>query len=180
MNAAVLSRGLGAHGATVARYIDLLVDLLLVRRLPSLHANVKKQLVKSPKINIRDSGIVHSLLGIVSHHELMGHPVVGTSWEGFVIEQLLSVAPPYTLSSFYRTAKGAEIDLVLELPGMQKTWPIEVKLGTSPKLTKRFYQAIEDVQPDRCFIVHSGTDRYVIANNVEAIGLSELCYLLAQ
>ena len=132
LNASSLASSLSISAPTVSSYIDLLCDLLLVRRLPSLHTNVKKRLVKAPRIYIRDSGITHALLGIADYNQLSGHPVFGSSWEGFVIETLLSVAPYPTKASFYRTAAGAEIDLILELPGGKK-WVIEVKSGLGPK-----------------------------------------------
>ncbi len=128
LNAAQLARGLGVDGKTVARYFDLLVDLLVVRRLPPLHANVGKRLVKSPKVYVRDSGIVHTLLGLDDRDAVLGHPVAGGSWEGFVIENLLGSAPERVKASFYRTSAGAEIDLVLEMLG-GKLWTVEIKRG---------------------------------------------------
>ena len=159
-------------------YIDLLVDLLLVRRLRPFHANVKKRLVKSPKVYVRDSGLVHALLGIESHDALAGHPVVGASWEGFVIENLLAVAPPRTMASFYRTSAGAEIDLLLEIPGARGPWAIEIKRGLSARPGKGFHHAREDVRPERAFLVHSGEERYPITEDIEAIGLREMASLL--
>src|SRR5205823_14389997 len=113
LNASRLASGLSLSAPTVTGYLDLLVDLLLVRRLRPFHANTGKRLVKSPKLYVRDSGLTHALLGIEDQNELAGHPVVGASWEGFVIENLLAVAPARTEASFYRSAGGAEIDLVL-------------------------------------------------------------------
>lgn len=178
LNAAQLGRGLAVDGKTVVRYVDLLVDLLLVRRLPPLHANVGKRLVKSPKIFIRDSGIVHSLLGLDEREALLGHPAAGGSWEGFVIENLLRVAPERSTASFYRTAAGAEVDLVLELPRAD-TWAIEVKRGGSPKLDRGFHHARADLNPTRSFVVYSGDDRYPLAEHVEAVPLAALCRDLA-
>ncbi len=177
LNAAQIARGLGVDGKTVSRYLDLLVDLLLVRRLPPLHANVGKRLVKSPKVYVRDSGIVHTLLGLDDHEAVLGHPVAGGSWEGFVIENLLSAAPEQVNASFYRTAAGAEIDLVLEMPG-GKLWAVEIKRGLTPKLDKGFHHAREDLKPERSFIVYSGEERYQKADGVEAIGLRELASML--
>lgn len=117
LNAATLARGLGVDAKTVARYLDLLVDLLLVRRLPAWHGNLGKRLVKSPKVQVRDTGQVHTLLGLTNKEQLLGHPVVGLSRESFLIETLIAAAPQNTEASFYRTAAGAEIDLVLALPG---------------------------------------------------------------
>ena len=178
LNASKLAAGLSVSAPTVGSYIDLLVDLLLVRRLRPFHANVKKRLVKSPKIYVRDSGIVHALLGVEDHDALAGHPVVGASWEGFVIENLLAVAPPRTMASFYRTLAGAEIDLLLELPGKRGTWAIEIKRGLSAGPGRGFHHAREDVKPERAFIVYSGEERYPIAKDVEAIGLREMASLI--
>ncbi len=178
LNASKLAAGLSVSAPTVGSYIDLLVDLLLVRRLRPFHANVKKRLVKSPKIYVRDSGIVHALLGVEDHDALAGHPVVGASWEGFVIENLLAVAPPRTMASFYRTLAGAEIDLLLELPGKRGPWAIEIKRGLSAGPGRGFHHAREDVKPERAFIVYSGEERYPIAKDVEAIGLREMASLI--
>lgn len=178
LNAAHLARGLAVDGKTVARYLDLLVDLLLVRRLAPWHANTGKRLVRSPKIYVRDSGITHALLGIENHESLLGHPVAGLSWESFVTETLINAAPDLTIPAFYRTAAGAEIDLVLEIPG-QGLWAIEVKRGLSPTLKKGFHNARADLQPDRCFVVYNGAERYSISEGVEAIALNDLAGLLA-
>ena len=178
LNASKLAAGLAVSAPTVTGYIDLLVDLLLVRRLRPFHANVKKRMVKSPKIYVRDSGIVHALLGIENHDALAGHPVVGPSWEGFVIENLLAVAPPRTMASFYRTLAGAEIDLLLEIPGKRGPWAIEIKRGISGGLGKGFHHAREDVRPERAFVVHSGEERYPVTKDVEAVGLREMMTLV--
>ena len=173
-NGARLAGSLAVDGKTVARYLDLMTDLLLVRRLQPFHANVKKRLVKSPKVYARDSGLLHALLGIADTEALLGHPVVGASWEGFVIENLLSVAPALSLPSFYRTSTGAEIDLLLELSGLQERWAIEIKRGPAPKPSKGFYTAIDDIKATRAFVAHPGEDRYPLSEAVEAIGLAEL------
>ena len=178
LNASRLASSLSVSAQTVTRYIDLLVDLLLVRRLQPFHANLKKRLVKSPKVYVRDSGLLHALLGLVDHNALCGHPVVGASWEGFVIENLLVAAPERTHATFYRTAAGAEIDLLLELPG-GKLWAVEVKLGSAPKCEKGFRQARQDIRPDRSFVVYSGSDRYPMAREVEAISVKELAQELS-
>ena len=179
LNAAKLAASLALSSPTVSGYIDLLVDLLLVRRLRPFHANVGKRLVRSPKIYIRDSGLVHALLGIDGHSTLAGHPVAGASWEGFVIENLLAVAPPGTAASFYRTRAGAEIDLLLELPGGKGTWAVEVKLALSPRVSRGFHHACEDVAPNRAFLVYAGEGRYPLSADVEVVGLRELASMLA-
>jgi len=173
LNASRLGASLSVTAPTVSSYIDLLTDLLLVRRLPPFHANTKKRLVKAPRIYVRDSGITHALLGIADYNQLSGHPVFGISWEGFVIENLLSVAPTRTAASFYRTSAGAEIDLVLELPGSKK-WAIEIKSGLAPRLERGFYNALEDVAPDQSFVVYAGSGRYPVTKETEAISLVEL------
>ena len=179
LNASKLAGSLAVSGPTVTTYIDLLADLLLVRRLPPLHVNVRKRLVKSPKVYVRDSGIVHALLGIASHDALIGHPVAGASWEGFVIENLLARAPVGTKASFYGTRSGAEMDLVLEFPGGRETWAIEVKLGLAPKVARGFHSACEDIAPTSAFVVYAGAERYPLAENVEVIGLRELAAMVA-
>jgi len=178
LNAAQFARALAVDGKTVARYLDLLVDLLLVRRLPPFHANVGKRLVKSPKVYVRDSGIVHALLGLDDRDAVLGHPVAGGSWEGFVLENLLSAAPERVRPWFYRTAAGAEIDLVLQMPGGD-LWAVEIKRGLAPRLDKGFHHARQDLSPTRSFVVYSGIERYPKSEAVEVIGLGELASLLA-
>lgn len=178
LNASRLAASLEMSSPTIARYIDLLVDLLLVRRLPPFHGNAGKRLVKSPKVYVRDSGIVHALLGLQTLDDLLGHPVSGASWEGFVLESLLSAAPSSVAASFYRTAAGAEMDLVLELGGRAGRWAIEIKRGLAPTLTKGFHSAREDLAPR--FVVYSGTERYPLAEGVEAIGHVAMAQELAQ
>ena len=177
-NAAALAGSLAVDGKTVARYVDLLVDLLLVRRLPPFHANVRKRLAKSPKVYVRDSGIVHTLLRLDDAEGVLGHPIAGASWEGFVIETLLRAAPERARASFYRTASGVEIDLILELPGAG-VWAIEIKRGLAPAVDKGLRVALDDVKPDRAFLVHGGDDRYPKGGGVEAIGLRALAEELA-
>lgn len=178
LNASQLAVSLMISAQTATRYIDLLVDLLLIRRLKPYYKNVGKRLVKSPKIYIRDSGILHGLLGLESYSTLAGHPISGVSWEGFVIENLLAVAPSNTIASFYRTAAGAEVDLVLEIPGRDLI-VVEIKQGLSPKLQKGFYQAYQDLKPAQCFVVYSGQDRYPISNGIDVISLKGLASILA-
>lgn len=179
INASRLAAGLEVSSQSVSRYTDLLVDLLLVRRLQPYHVNVGKRLVKSPKVYIRDSGLLHALLNIADRNALLGHPVVGASWEGFVIENLINAAPPFTVPGFYRTGGGAEIDLVLELPGGER-WAIEVKRSRVAKPARGFYEACEDLKPARRFVVHAGLERYPISEQLEAIGVRELADTLAR
>ncbi|PWB83742.1 MAG: hypothetical protein C3F11_05050 [Methylocystaceae bacterium] len=122
---------------------------------------------------------MEDLLGIEDMNAIAGRPIVGASWEGFVIENLLAVAPPRTTAGFYRTAAGAEIDLILELPGKSGLWAIEIKRGLTAAPSKGFHIARDDLEPARSFIVYSGDDRYPISEDVEAIGLREMASLLA-
>ena len=177
LNASELARSLSISAPAIARYIDLLVDLMLVRRLPPYFVNVGKRLVKAPKVYIRDSGILHSLLGLVAYDDLLSHPVVGASWEGFAIENLLAVAPFGTDAYFYRTRAGAEIDLLL-LPD-QRLWAIEVKLASAPRVGKGFALATEDVDASERFVVHSGDNAFPLGENTLAIPLAALMERLA-
>jgi predicted AAA+ superfamily ATPase len=178
LNASRFAGGLGVSATTVSRYIDLLADLLLVRRLPPHRANLSKRLVKSPKVYVRDSGLVHALLGLEDFDALAGHPVVGQSWEGFVIENLLAAAPERSDASFYRTSAGAEIDLLLTLPGGRERWAIEIKRSKSARLDRGFHHARADLKPERSFVVYAGDERYPIGQDIEAIGLHELAEIL--
>lgn len=168
INYSRLAANLEVDGKTVSHYIDILVDLLLVRRLEPWHANVKKRLVKSPRLYVRDSGIVHRLLSISDHDSLLANPVVGKSWEGFVLENILSVTPDGTQANFYRTAAGAEIDLLLRLSSTE-LWAIEIKKSSAPRLTRGFHQACEDVQASKKFVVYAGDDEFPIQHNTTVV-----------
>jgi hypothetical protein len=178
LNVAQLARNLGIDGKTAAGYLDLLVDLLLVRRLPAWHANLGKRLVRSPKVYVRDSGILHALLAIGDRGTLLGHTIVGASWEGLVVENLLAVAPRRVRGYFYRTAGGAEVDLVLELPD-GRLWVVEVKRSLTPRLERGFHAACSDLRPERRFIVYPGTNTYPMAGEVTVLPLAELARRLA-
>jgi hypothetical protein len=173
LNAAALSRGLGVDGKTVSRYLDLMADLLLVRRLPPWRKNIGKRLVKSPRVYVRDSGIVHALLGLTSKEDLLGHPVVGPSWEGFVIETLVSRLPDGSEATYYRSSGGAEIDLIVKLPG-RRPWAIEVKRSLNPRPRKGFHSGCLDVRPAAKFVVYPGEERYRITSDTEAVPLLDL------
>jgi predicted AAA+ superfamily ATPase len=175
LNAAMLARALAVDGKTVAGYLDLLVDLLLVRRLQPWHANASKRLVKSPKVYVRDSGLVHALLGIGDAESLLSHPVAGGSWEGLAIDSLLACAPDGAKGTFYRTSAGAEIDLVLKLPGQRRPWAIEVKRSLAPKLERGFHLACEDINPAQRLVVYGGTEPFPLADGIQALSLGDLC-----
>ena len=173
LNTAQLARNLGVDAKTAGGYLDLLVDLLLVRRLPPWHANLGKRLVKSPKVYVRDSGLVHALLNIADKEALLAHPVVGQSWECFVIENLLVCVAAKAQGFFYRTSGGAEIDLLLSWPD-GSLWAIEIKRSLSPKLERGFHAACADLAPIRKFVVYPGAERYRLAADIEAISLEDM------
>lgn len=166
-------------GKTVARYLDLMVDLLLVRRLAPWYSNVGKRLVKSPKVYVRDSGILHALLGLKNKEAVMGHPVVGSSWEGFVIESLLSVVRDGTKAGFYRSSGGAEIDLVLSFPG-NHLWAIDVKRSLTPKPERGFHSACAELKPAAQYLVYPGSERFLVTSGVVAIGPYDLAQEINQ
>ena len=177
LNAASLARGLAVDGKTVAGYLDLLVDLLVVRRLPAWHRNVGKRLVKSPKVYVRDTGIAHALLGIRDKEALLGHPVVGQTWESFIIETLITTAPDGTEAHYYRTSNGTEIDLLLTLPN-RELWAIEVKRSSAPKIERGFHSACADLKPHKRFFVYAGIERFPLDKTTDAIGIVELAEML--
>lgn len=172
LNASQLARNLEVSSVTVTRYLDLMVDLLLVRRLQPWAVNVGKRLVRAPKTYVRDSGLTHTLLNIPAYNDLVGHPVVGGSWEGFVIENIISVVQGRALPYYYRTSSGAEIDLILEFSGQEK-WAIEIKRSSAPSLSKGFHIACDDIQADRKFVIYSGIDRFPMGEKVMALSLAD-------
>lgn len=173
-NAAALAKGLGISGKSAARYLDILVDLLLLRRLRPWHSNVGKRLVKSPKVYIRDSGLLHSLLDIDSLDTLLGHPVVGNSWEGFVIENLIDNNSIHQYQAyFYRTQRGAEIDLLLTKGGNPEI-AIEVKRASNPKAGKGFHIACDDMGIEHRYVVYPGTEAYRLSSELWVTPLADL------
>lgn len=177
LNAAALAEGLGVSGQTAGRYLDLLVDLMLVRRLQPWHENVGKRLVKSSKVFVRDSGLVHALLGLGTMEGLLGHPVTGGSWEGFCLETLIAAAPSGTAPFFYRTSAGAELDLVLRLP-TGEIWAIEIKRTTAPKVSRGFHLAVEDIGADRRILVYAAEHQVPAASGLRAMPLAAAIRLL--
>lgn len=178
LNISTHASGLGVSSTSVSRYLDLLIDLMLVRRLQPWHSNAGKRLVKSPKVFIRDVGLLHALLGIGSLEALLGHPVVGGSWEGYCIENLISVAPRGTEASFYRSAAGAEIDLVLKLPDGQ-IWALEIKRATTPKVTRGFHTAAEELGARKRLLVFAGDKHVPGPGGVRALPLSHALQMLS-
>ncbi len=171
LNLSRLASGLAVSVPAATRYLDLLVDLLLVRKLEPWSSNIGKRLVRSPKVYIRDSGLAHALLKIRDKEALLGHPVVGGSWEGYVIENLLANIPAWVSPYFYRTATGAEIDLFIPISNKKKI-AIEIKRTLSPSLNKGFQIACEDLKATHKYFVYPGKDRFPLSKEVFAISLS--------
>ncbi len=172
LNASHLARNLDVSGVTISRYFDLAADLLLVRRLKPWTFNIGKRLIRSPKIYVRDSGITHALLNIATYNDLLGHPVSGGSWEGFVIENIMSLAPSGVQQFYYGTPGGAEMDLILEFSAKEK-WALEIKRSSSPSIGKGFHIACEDVKPHRQFVIYNGRDRFSLGEGIIAISLKK-------
>lgn len=179
VNLSKLAGGLDVSVPTVTRYIELLEDLLLVRTLRPWAGNIKKRLVKAPKVYIRDSGIAHALLHLTTRDDVLGHPVAGASWEGFALENILSVLPEGATSWFYRTAAGAEIDLVIE-QGVRQRVAIEIKRSLAPSVSKGFHVGCEDVTATRRYIVYPGTEQYPVSNGVIMMPLVDMMTELRQ
>lgn len=173
LNAAQIARNLEVSGTTIGRYLDLLVDLLLIRRLRPWTFNEGKRLVRSPKVYVRDSGITHALLNISNYNDLLGHPVVGGSWEGFMIENILSVTPTEAIPYYYRTSGGAEVDLILEF-SMNEKWAIEIKRSSAPSLSKGFHIGCEDIKATKKYVLYSGSETFPMGNDITAISLHDL------
>jgi predicted AAA+ superfamily ATPase len=174
LNQAALAGSLGVANPTLDRYIDLLVDLLLVRRLRPWSGNLGKRLIRSPKVYLRDSGVLHALLSLETSHELLGHPVCGASFEGFCIENLIQAAGTYRVPYFFRTQAGAEIDLLFEKGGHPEI-AIEVKRSSAPSPARGFAQACDDLNIEQRFVVYPGAERFAVRHGAQAIGLAELC-----
>ena len=173
LNQSRLASSLGVSAPAVGRYVDLLVDLLLVRRLRAWHGNVGKRLVRAPKVYVRDSGLLHALLELSSWNDVVGHPVVGPSWEGFVIENLMSAAGEQRVPYFFRTEDGAEIDLVFERGGAVEL-AIEIKRTTAPDVSKGFRLACAALKPREAYVVHGGVDEWGMRDGVTATSLGRL------
>ncbi|RPI66134.1 MAG: ATP-binding protein [Ignavibacteriae bacterium] len=173
LNNAMFARSLGVDVKTTSRYLDLMVDLLLVRRLQPWHANIGKRLVRSPKVYVRDSGLVHALLKINTLGDLLSHPILGASWEGFVIEQVMSTLPDHAQGYFYRTSGGAEIDLVIVWPD-QAPWAVEIKRSTTSHVSRGFHEGCQDLKAGRAIVVHAGPDAYPYSESIEALPVAGL------
>lgn len=177
LNLSQLAASLAINGQTVARYIDLLSDLMLVRRLPAWHGNVGKRLVRAPKVFVRDSSIVHALLGLGNLEAVLSHPIAGASWEGFVLEQLIAAAPEAE-ASFYRTSHGAEADLVLNFKNGE-TWVIEIKRASAPSVSKGFHLAAADIGATRKLLIAPVETSYPMRDGIEVMNPMNAAELLA-
>ena len=177
-NGSKIAASLGVSAPTTRRYLDLLQDTYMIRQLRPYHGNLKKRLVKSPKVYLRDTGLLHALLGIVDRDTLLGHPCAGSSFEGWIIEQIVSMMPHHWTVTFYRTSAGAEIDLVIQ--PTQRTPPIavEIKHALAPTLSKGFWSALHDIQPRQTYVVYPGREAYPLADNVQALPMSQLATIL--
>lgn len=175
-NASRLASGFGVSAPTVGHYLDILEATYMVRRLLPLHVNLGKRLVKSPKIYLRDSGLLHALLGVATLEELSGHPVVGASWEGWVLEQIAQLLGPQWQLSFYRTAAGAEMDVVAERGNLKIGF--EIKFSSAPALSKGCWAAIADLKLNHTYVVAPVESGYPLAGNVEVAPAAGLAALL--
>jgi len=170
LNLSQLSTNLEMSRQSVRKYLDILQETFMIRQLQPFHANLKKRLVKTPKVYLRDSGILHTLLGIDTFDNLLGNSMVGMSWEVFCLEQILNRMPRRWEAYFYRTQAGAEVDLVLLPRAADAPILVEFKHSHTPKPTKGFWTAKEDLQPKASFIIYPGESAYPIAESVEVLG----------
>jgi len=175
-NASNLGQSLGVSYHTINSYVDLLEHSFILRRLEPHYVNIKKRLVKTHKLYVRDTGILHSLLSIPSLSALLSHPICGMSWESFVLENIIAAMPDYNIS-FYRTSNGSEIDFILE-KGMKKIG-VEVKFSTTPTLTRGFWQAIDDLKLEKTYVIIPKNTEYILKENVEVIGLQNFIQKLS-
>ena len=170
VNYSKLGASLGVSYKTVKNYIDTLTDFYMLRQIQPWAGNSKKRLVKAPKIYVRDSGLAHRMLNIPDIETLLGHPAIGASWDSFVIENILRTISDKWQHSFYRTSAQAEVDLVLEGPNRQ-VWAVEIKRSSAPTVTKGFHFACEDIRATKKYLIYPGTERFPLANDIEAMGL---------
>lgn len=171
VNLSEMGRSLELSHTTIKNHLDVLTDFYMVRKLQPWSGNVKKRLVKSPKIFIRDSGILHALMNVHDMNSLLAHPKMGSSWEGFVIENILNLIDSRWTYSYYRTSTQVEIDLVLHTPDSE-IWAIEIKRKSAPKLGRSFFEACKDMKATHKWLIYAGNERYPLQNDVEVIGLT--------
>ena len=171
LNASMLAASLGVSSVTVSRYLDMMEDLMLVRKLEPVYARTGKRLVKSARTYIRDSGLLHTLLRIPDHEALLGHPILARSWEGFVIENILSILPSNVRPGFYRTSAGAQIDLLLEFD-LNEFWAISINFSTNPRVRRGFLSACEELKVKRKFVVYPGEDTRPLPRDISVLSLA--------
>ncbi|MFZ5787020.1 MAG: ATP-binding protein [Acidobacteriota bacterium] len=172
-NASEIARSLGVSAPTASHYLAILEDTFVVRRLQPYHANLGKRLVKCPKVYLRDTGLLHALLGLTNLDQLSGHPSLGASWEGFVVEQIVALLPDTARSFFFRTATGVEVDLIVASPGRPPI-PIEIKAGSAPALSRGFRVAFDDLGCSRGYVIHRGDTTYPLAKGIEAVAATDI------
>lgn len=171
-NASQIASSMGMSVTAMRHYLDILADTFMVRVLPPYHINLGKRLVKSPKVYLRDTGLLHALLGIGTYDELLSHPIVGSSWEGMALEHIIRQAAPSAQPYFFRTAAGAELDLVME--NGQKLAGYEMKFGVSPRISKGYHHAVADLQLGQGTIIYSGTEHYQLSSDARVMGLVDM------
>ncbi len=174
-----IAKSLEVSHTTIRTYLDILQDFFMVRQVQPWSGNTKKRLVKAPKIYIRDSGLLHNLLNIPSYDQLMGHPVVGASWEGFVMENILNQISPKWTASYYRSSNQAEIDLVLE-GSNKEVWAVEIKKSIAPTIGSGFHRACEDIEATKKFVIYGGSDRFPMRGEIEAMGMIDFIKLIKE
>jgi predicted AAA+ superfamily ATPase len=177
-NAVKLGDSLGVDSKTTRRYLDILEDTFMIRQLQPYFANIKKRLVKSPKVYIRDTGLLHTLLKIFSFDDLVTNPVLGASWEGFCVEQIVALKPASRDLYFYRTQTGSELDIVLT-KGLKIEIAIEIKYSLTPRMTKSSLYAIDEIKPKKTWVVYPGKESYPIKQNVWTLPITELDKIFA-
>jgi uncharacterized protein len=172
-NASRIAGSLGLTAPTGKHYLDILEETFIARVLAPWHANTKKRLIKAPKVYVRDSGLLHALLRIATLEDLRSHPVAGSSWEGFVIEQVMGKLPRDWQAHFYRTSAGAEIDLLLH-DNKNRPIAVELKYSATPQVTKGFWTAMDDLSCKKGYVMYPGAEAYPIAENVSALPLADI------
>jgi len=173
-NASQIAGSLGVSAPTARHYLDILADTFIIRQLSPFHSNIGKRLVKAPKVYIRDSGILHGLLGLSTYNALLNHPSIGASWEGWAIEQILSLIPKDFEAFFYRTLSGAEIDLVLVPRFPKNPIAVEIKFSSAPQLSRGFFEGFAELKCENGFIVYPGKDRYEMKKGIVVLPAAEI------
>ncbi|MEB2781369.1 ATP-binding protein [Algoriphagus sp. C2-6-M1] len=179
VNLSTIAKSLEVSHTTIKTYLDILQDFFMVRQVQPWSGYTKKRLVKTPKIYLRDSGLLHNLLNTHTFDHLLGHPAVGASWEGFVVENILNSLSSLWTASYYRSSNQAEIDLVLEL-GSTEIWGIEIKKSSAPTISSGFHRACEDIGATKKYVVYSGADRFPMKGDIEAVGVTEFIGMIAK